>query len=126
MEDIKTENIDRLFVMIGELGVTINQLSGAVSKVCANVEDIYRRMNRLEDRDERFLERIEKISVLLARVEDSSKQSSTALSQLTERVQRVEHDNLTLKNNWKWLAGLTAALGGIFGSIVNIAMRIFG
>lgn len=124
MEDIKQENVDRLFVMIGELGVTINQLSGAVSKVCANVEDIYRRMNRLEDRDDKFLERIERISVLLARVEDSSKHSTTALSDLTERVQKLEHDNLTIKNNWKWLAGITAALGGVFGSIVNIVMKV--
>lgn len=126
MEDVKTENIDRLFVMIGELGVTINQLSGAVSKVCANVEDIYRRMNRLEDRDEKFLERIERISVLLARVEDSSKQSSTALSDLAERVKTLEHDNLTLKNNWKWLAGITATLGGVFSFVVNMVMRVLG
>lgn len=125
MEDLRIDNVDRLFSMIGELSVTINQMNGSISKVCANIDDVYRRIDKLEIRDEKFLDRIEKISVLLARVEDSTKHSTIALEELDKRVQLLEHDSLTIRNNWKWLAGITATLGGLFGLIVNVVSRIF-
>jgi predicted nuclease with TOPRIM domain len=121
----RNPNIDRLFSMMEELLATTNGLRGEISVIGTKVNESIPRLERLEKHDEKRLEREERVSVLLAKLEGRIDNSSRDVSDLQQRIEKLEGDVLIAKTNWKWLAGLTTALGGIAGFIANTIVKLF-
>jgi chromosome segregation ATPase len=121
----RNPNIDRLFSMMEELLATTNGLRGEISVIGTKVNESILRLERLEKHDEKRLEREERVSVLLAKLEGRIDNSSRDVSDLQQRIEKLEGDVLIAKTNWKWLAGLTTALGGIAGFIANTIVKLF-
>lgn len=121
----RNPNIDRLFSMMEELLATINGLRGEISVIGTKVNESIPRLERLEKHDEKRLEREERVSVLLAKLEGKIENSSSDVSDLQQRIEKLEGDVLVAKTNWKWLAGLTTVLGGIAGFVANTIVKLF-
>lgn len=124
-ETNRNPNIDRLFSMMEELLATTNGLRGEISVIGTKVNESIPRLERLEKHDEKRLEREERVSVLLAKIESKIENSSRDVSDLQKRIDKLEGDVLVAKTNWKWLASLTTALGGIAGFAANTVVKIF-
>lgn len=121
----RNPNIDRLFSMMEELLATTNGLRGEISVIGTKVNESIPRLERLEKHDEKRLEREEKVSVLLAKIESNIEYSRRDASDIRERLETLESSVLIMKNNWKWIAGLTTALGGVAGFIANTIVKLF-
>lgn len=121
----RNPNIDRLFSMMEELLATTNGLRGEISVIGTKVNESIPRLERLEKHDEKRLEREERVSVLLTKLEGRIENSSRDVSDLQQRIEKLEGDVLVAKTNWKWLASLTTALGGIAGFVANMIVKFF-
>ena len=121
----RNPNIDRLFSMMEELLATTNGLRGEISVIGTKVNESIPRLERLEKHDEKRLEREERVSVLLAKLEGRIENSSRDVTDLQQRIEKLEGDVLVAKTNWKWLASLTTALGGIAGVVANTIVKLF-
>lgn len=121
----RNPNIDRLFSMMEELLATTNGLRGEISVIGTKVNESIPRLERLEKHDEKRLEREERVSVLLAKLEGRIDNSSRDVSDLQQRIEKLEGDVLIAKTNWKWLASLATALGGVAGFVANTIVKLF-
>lgn len=111
------DNINRLFAKIDDIRETVTTMRSDVVIVSTKIDDFSFRLKKLEDRDERHIEREEKIERLMARMEAVVEKSEEAVSELESRVDELEKDVGTLKNNWKWVVAIAGTIGSVAGSI---------
>lgn len=122
MPDANT-NIERLFVKVDSIAEAIMDIKKEVGITASKLDDFSYRLRKLEERDEKHLAREEKMEVLVAKLETIVEKSEDAMSDLEQRLTILEDDVTKIKNNWGWVAAIVAALGGIGGFIVNVALH---
>lgn len=118
-------NIERLFVKIDNMRDTVTATRSEVVIVSTKIDDFSFRLKKLEDRDEKHLEREEKIELLITRMEAIIERSEQTMGELEGRVMKLERDVTTIKNNWRWVVGISGAIGSIVGSILATLVNVF-
>lgn len=118
-------NIERLFVKIDNMRDTVTATRSEVVIVSTKIDDFSFRLKKLEDRDEKHLEREEKIELLITRMEAIIERSEQTMGELEGRVMKLERDVTTIKNNWRWVVGISGTIGSIVGSILATFVNIF-
>lgn len=126
-------NISRLFEKIDYVvdKVTITQTD--VSAISVKVDDFSLRLRRLEERDEKHLEREEQLQILTTRLEAIISNGEGAIEKLDDKLQVLEteftqmkEDIIALKKNWKLLMSIVSGIGAVAGFIVKTLIDIFG
>lgn len=118
-------NIERLFVKIDNMRDTVTATRSEVVIVSTKIDDFSFRLKKLEDRDEKHLEREEKIELLITRMEAIIERSEQTMGELEGRVMKLERDVTTIKNNWRWVVGISGTIGSIVGSILATLVNVF-
>ena len=118
-------NIERLFVKIDNMRDTVTATRSEVVIVSTKIDDFSFRLKKLEDRDEKHLEREEKIELLITRMEAIIERSEQTMGELESRVVKLERDVTTIKNNWRWVVGISGTVGSIVGSILATLVNVF-
>ncbi len=118
-------NIERLFVKIDNMRDTVTATRSEVVIVSTKIDDFSFRLKKLEDRDEKHLEREEKIELLITRMEAIIERSEQTMGELEGRVMKLERDVTTIKNNWRWVVGISGTVGSIVGSILATLVNVF-
>ena len=118
-------NIERLFAKIDNMRETVTATRSEVAIVGTKIDDFSFRLKKLEDRDEKHLEREEKIELLITRMEAIIERSEHTMSALESRVVKLERDVTTIKNNWRWVVGISGTVGSIVGSILATLVNVF-
>lgn len=126
-------NISRLFEKLDYVvdKVTITQTD--VSAISVKVDDFSLRLRRLEERDEKHLEREEQLQILTTRLEAIISNGEGAIEKLDDKLQVLEteftqmkEDIIALKKNWKLLMSIVSGIGAVAGFIVKTLIDIFG
>lgn len=126
-------NISRLFEKLDYVvdKVTITQTD--VSAISVKVDDFSLRLRRLEERDEKHLEREEQLQILTTRLEAIIISGEGAIEKLDDKLQVLEteftqmkEDIIALKKNWKLLMSIVSGIGAVAGFIVKTLIDIFG
>lgn len=118
-------NIERLFAKIDNMCETVTATRSEVVIVSTKIDDFSFRLKKLEDRDEKHLEREEKIELLITRMEAIIERSEQTMGELEGRVVELERDVTTIKNNWRWVVGISGTVGSIVGSILATLVNVF-
>ena len=118
-------NIDRLFHKIDTIRETVQATRNEVSIVNTKVDDFSFRLKKLEDRDERHLEKENQIELLITKMETIVETREQEMVDLDCRVQKLEKDVSTLKNNWRWVVAIAGGIGSIFGTILASVIELF-
>ena len=118
-------NIERLFVKIDNMRDTVAATRSEVVIVSTKIDDFSFRLKKLEDRDEKHLEREEKIELLITRMEAIIERGEQTMGELEGRVIKLERDVTTIKNNWRWVVGISGTVGSIIGGILTTLVNVF-
>lgn len=120
-------NIERLFAKIDSIRETVTTTRNELAIVGTKIDDFSYRLKKLEDRDEKHLEKAESLELLIARIETIIEKGEATITDLDSRVELLEKEVQTLKNNWKWVVSLTgfigSVIGGVVGSLINILTK---
>lgn len=112
-------NIERLFSKLDDIKETVHTTRSEVQVMNVKVDDFSFRLKKLESQHEKHIEREEKLELLTAKLESMLNQYEGVKNELTSKVDALEKDVTTIKNNWAWLIALISTLGGIAGFITN-------
>ena len=112
-------NIERLFSKLDDIKETVHTTRSEVQVMNVKVDDFSFRLKKLESQHEKHIEREEKLELLTAKLESMLNQYEGVKNELTSKVDALEKDVTTIKNNWGWLIALISTLGGIAGFITN-------
>lgn len=118
-------NIDRLFHKIDTIRETVQATRNEVSIVNTKVDDFSFRLKKLEDRDDKHLEKESQIELLITKMETIVETREQEMVDLDCRVQKLEKDVSTLKNNWRWVVAIAGAIGSIFGTLLASVIELF-
>jgi hypothetical protein len=104
---------------------TVAATRSEVVIVSTKIDDFSFRLKKLEDRDEKHLEREEKIELLITRMEAIIERGEQTMGELEGRVIKLERDVTTIKNNWRWVVGISGTVGSIIGGILTTLVNVF-
>lgn len=126
-------NISRLFEKIDYVVDKVTVTQADVSAISVKVDDFSLRLRRLEERDEKHLEREEQLQILTTRLEAIISNGEGAIEKLDDKLQVLEtefsqmkEDIIALKKNWKILMSIVSGIGAVAGFIVKTLIDIFG
>lgn len=126
-------NISRLFEKIDYVVDKVTTTQTDVSAIGVKIDDFSLRLRKLEERDEKHLEKEEQLQVLTARLEAIISNGEGAIEKLDEKLQTLEsdfalmkEDIIALKKNWKLLMSIVSGIGAITGFIIKTLIDIFG
>lgn len=126
-------NISRLFEKIDYVVDKVTTTQTDVSAIGVKIDDFSLRLRKLEERDEKHLEKEEQLQVLTARLEAIISNGEGAIEKLDEKLQTLEsdfalmkEDIITLKKNWKLLMSIVSGIGAVAGFIIKTLIDIFG
>lgn len=118
-------NISRLFNKMDDVKDAIYDTNSKVDVSLSKLDDFSYRLKKLEEHDEKHIEREEKLEILMAKVENFIDRYEKSFQALENRVYHLEQDVDKVKNNWGWLITIITAIGGIAGYVVNILVNLF-
>lgn len=124
-ENCRDANIERLFSKLDSVTEISVSIQKELSILTTKVDDFAYRLRKLEERDERHLEREEKVELLITRIEGIVERNESTMNTLEERVTALEKDMSTVKNNWGWFVAIVSAIGGIAGYLINALLSFF-
>ena len=126
-------NISRLFEKIDYVVDKVTTTQTDVSAIGVKIDDFQLRLLKLEDRDEKHLEKEEQLQVLTARLEAIISNGEGTIEKLDEKLQTLEsdfalmkEDIIALKKNWKLLMSIVSGIGAVAGFIIKTLIDIFG
>lgn len=126
-------NISRLFEKIDYVVDKVTTTQTDVSAIGVKIDDFSLRLRKLEERDEKHLEKEEQLQVLTARLEAVISNGEGAVEKLDEKLQTLEsdfalmkEDIIALKKNWKLLMSIVSGIGAVAGFIIKTLIDIFG
>lgn len=126
-------NISRLFEKIDYVVDKVTTTQTDVSAIGVKIDDFSLRLRKLEERDEKHLEKEEQLQVLTARLEAIISNGEGAIEKLDEKLQTLEsdfalmkEDIIALKKNWKLLMSIVSGIGAVAGFIIKTLIDIFG
>ena len=118
-------NIQRLFSKMDDVKDAIYETNSKVDVTLSKLDDFSYRLKKLEEHDERHLQREEALEILMSKVESFIKTYEESFKKLETRVNTLENDVNKVKNNWGWFITIITAIGGIAGYLINIVISIF-
>ena len=118
-------NIQRLFSKMDDVKDAIYETNSKVDVTLSKLDDFSYRLKKLEEHDERHLQREEALEILMSKVESFIKTYEESFKKLETRVNTLENDVNKVKNNWGWFITIITAIGGIAGYLINILIGIF-
>jgi chromosome segregation ATPase len=124
-DNCRDANIERLFGKLDDVTEISVNIQKELSVISTKVDDFAYRLRKLEERDERHLEREEKVELLITRIEGIVERNESTMNTLEERVAALEKDMSTVKNNWGWFVAIVSAIGGAAGYLFNALMSFF-
>lgn len=126
-------NISRLFEKIDYVVDKVTTTQTDVSAIGVKIDDFSLRLRKLEERDEKHLEKEEQLQVLTARLEAIISNGEGTIEKLDEKLQTLEsdfalmkEDIIALKKNWKLLMSIVSGIGAVAGFIIKTLIDIFG
>ena len=126
-------NISRLFEKIDYVVDKVTTTQTDVSAIGVKIDDFSLRLRKLEERDEKHLEKEEQLQVLTARLEAIISNGEGAIEKLDEKLQTLEsdfalmkEDIIALKKNWKLLMSIVSGIGAVAGFVIKTLIDIFG
>ena len=118
-------NISRLFSKMDDVKDAIYETNSKVDVTLSKLDDFSYRLKKLEEHDERHLQREEALEILMSKVESFIKTYEESFKKLETRVNTLENDVNKVKNNWGWFITIITSIGGIAGYLINILIGIF-
>lgn len=118
-------NIQRLFSKMDDVKDAIYETNSKVDVTLSKLDDFSYRLKKLEEHDERHLQREEALEILMSKVESFIKTYEESFKKLETRVNTLENDVNKVKNNWGWFITIITAIGGVAGYLINIVISIF-
>ena len=118
-------NIQRLFSKMDDVKDAIYETNSKVDVTLSKLDDFSYRLKKLEEHDERHLQREEALEILMSKVENFIKTYEESFKKLETRVNILENDVNKVKNNWGWFITIITAIGGIAGYLINIVISVF-
>ena len=118
-------NIQRLFSKMDDVKDAIYETNSKVDVTLSKLDDFSYRLKKLEEHDERHLQREEALEILMSKVESFIKTYEESFKKLETRVNTLENDVNKVKNNWGWFITIITAIGGIAGYLINIVISVF-
>ena len=118
-------NIQRLFSKMDDVKDAIYETNSKVDVTLSKLDDFSYRLKKLEEHDERHLQREEALEILTSKVENFIKTYEESFKKLETRVNILENDVNKVKNNWGWFITIITAIGGIAGYLINIVISVF-
>lgn len=118
-------NIQRLFSKMDDVKDAIYETNSKVDVTLSKLDDFSYRLKKLEEHDERHLQREEALEILMSKVESFIKTYEESFKKLETRVNTLENDVNKVKNNWGWFITIITSIGGIAGYLINILIGIF-
>lgn len=122
-------NIARLFEKLDYVADKVTSTQNEVSAIGVKVDDFSARLKRLEERDEKHLEKEEKLELLAVRMEtiidkgeDTMKELDKRMSTIETDVDSMKADINNLKKNWKILTGVITAVGSGIGYLIKTVL----
>ena len=126
-------NISRLFEKIDYVVDKVTTTQTDVSAISVKIDDFSLRLRKLEERDEKHLEKEEQLQVLTARLEAIISNGEGAKEKLDEKLQTLDsdfalmnEDIIALKKNWKLLMSIVSGIGAVAGFVIKTLIDIFG
>ena len=118
-------NIQRLFSKMDDVKDAIYETNSKVDVTLSKLDDFSYRLKKLEEHDERHLQREEALEILMSKVEGFIKTYEESFKKLETRVNILENDVNKVKNNWGWFITIITAIGGVAGYLINIVISVF-
>ena len=118
-------NIQRLFSKMDDVKDAIYETNSKVDVTLSKLDDFSYRLKKLEEHDERHLQREEALEILMSKVESFIKTYEESFKKLETRVNILENDVNKVKNNWGWFITIITAIGGVAGYLINIVISVF-
>lgn len=118
-------NIQRLFSKMDDVKDAIYETNSKVDVTLSKLDDFSYRLKKLEEHDERHLQREEALEILMSKVESFIKTYEESFKKLETRVNTLENDVNKVKNNWGWFITIITAIGGVAGYLINIVVSVF-
>ena len=118
-------NIQRLFSKMDDVKDAIYETNSKVDVTLSKLDDFSYRLKKLEEHDERHLQREEALEILMSKVENFIKTYEESFKKLETRVNILENDVNKVKNNWGWFITIITAIGGVAGYLINIVISVF-
>ena len=118
-------NIQRLFSKMDDVKDAIYETNSKVDVTLSKLDDFSYRLKKLEEHDERHLQREEALEILMSKVESFIKTYEESFKKLETRVNTLENDVNKVKNNWGWFITIITAIGGVAGYLINIVISVF-
>lgn len=131
-DQLRDANISRLFDKVDLVGSLVNSTLNKVDVINTKVDDFAYRLKKLEDKNDKALEREEKIELVMTRVETIIEEFENRIKELEEkvselesvRIKDIEKDITIMKNNWIWIISLVSTVSGIIGGCISFLIDI--
>lgn len=121
----RNADIERLFVKVDAIASTVLDNQKELSAILAKIDDFAYRLRKLEERDEKHVDREKKVELLISKIENIVERNESTMTDLEDRVDTLEEDMTILKNNWGWLAAIVSVIGGTAGYIISQIISYF-
>lgn len=118
-------NIERLFDKVDAIADTVLNNQKELSAILTKIDDFAYRLRKLEERDEKHVDREKKVELLISKIENIVERNESTMTNLETRVDILEKDMTILKNNWGWAVAIVSAIGGVAGYVISQLMSYF-
>ena len=118
-------NIQRLFSKMDDVKDAIYETNSKVDVTLSKLDDFSYRLKKLEEHDERHLQREEALEILMSKVESFIKTYEESFKKLETRVNILENDVNKVMYNCCWFITFITVMGGVDGYLINIVISVF-
>lgn len=117
------EQVDRLITKIDGLFEAVTYIKTEQGVISSKLDSFSDRISKLEERDDKHLERAENLERLLTKLETVVDTYMKNTNELESKVDQLDKDVTIIKNNWAWACTLMGLIGAGIGHIVGILVH---
>lgn len=114
------EQMNRLVSKIDGLFETVTYIKTEQSVISSKLDAFSGSIKKLEERDDKHLERAESIERALTKLETIVETYMKTTDDLGDKVEALEKEITIIKNNWGWVSVLAGAVGAAISFCVSI------
>ena len=117
------EKMDRIVSKIDGLFETVTYIKTEQGVISSKLDAFSDSIQKLEDRDDKHLERAENIERALTKLETIVETYMKTTDNLENKVEALEKEITIIKNNWGWLSVLAGAVGSAISFGISVALH---
>lgn len=114
------EQMNRLVSKIDGLFETVTYIKTEQSVISSKLDAFSDSIKKLEERDDKHLERAESIERALTKLETIVETYMKTTDDLGDKVEALEKEITIIKNNWGWVSVLAGAVGAAISLCISI------